>query len=244
MQWKYSFPDPWPDAKARVALEDVYLVPADESAGAQPCWFTLEGLRSFTGGTRDEKLERLAGAEYVIDDLMDMLVRREDFDKEELLEWTRVFIRQEFSDPDPTLREATETERPQQLPHTRGAMAPQPHPGRMRVLFVCPAGSSVLPSLEDPLTRNPTVEVRILYASDEPLSANAESLVSWADTLVVLEERMRHILRRRLKVAGKSKRVVSFPLPGNPDAQDPEYVTLLRERIDAYLDKLGLEQTL
>jgi predicted protein tyrosine phosphatase len=243
MQWKYSFPDPWPDPKTRVALEDVYLIPADEHADVQACWFTLEGLGSFTGGTQDEKLDRLAGAEYVIDDSMDMLIHREDFDKAELLEWTRILIRQEFGDPDPILVEADENERPRQAPHSRGTSEQPPHPGRTRVLFVCPQGGPELPSPEGALGGNPPVEVRIMYAVDVPLNPEAEALISWADVLVVLDTRMRQVFRRRFRTAGKSKRVLSFPLPVHANSQDPEYSALLRERFDAYLAKLGPEPT-
>ena len=243
MQWKYAFPDPWTDPAARVALEDVYLIPPDDRAGTSSCWFTLEGLRSFTGGTHDEKLERLGGAEYAINDSMDMLIRREDFDKAELLEWTRVFIRQQFGDANPVLLEASEEDRARQLPHLHGLPPHQAHSERMRLLFVHPRGGVPHPFPEGTLGNDRRAEVQSMPVGDEPLSDADKDLIAWADLLVVMEKRMRQILRRRLKQAGKAKRVICLHLPEHHDIHDPAYMKLFRERIDIYLEKLALERT-
>ncbi len=243
MRWKYSFPDPWTNPAARVALEDVYLIPPDGTTGPSSYWLTLEGLHSFTGGTREEKLERLGGADYVISDAMDMLVRRGDFDKGELLEWTLVFIRLQLGDPDPVLVEASQEECAQRM-----SMACEPHSGqsrtgRMKLLFVHACGGPVQPVPEEVLNGDPRVDVRTTLLGDDPLTAAEEELTSWADVIVVMEKRMRHILRRRLKQAGKSTRVVCLHLPDHHNLQDPAYLMLFRERIEVYLEKLAPERT-
>jgi predicted protein tyrosine phosphatase len=243
MRWKYSFPDPWTNPAARVALEDVYLIPPDGKTGPSSYWLTLEGLHSFTGGTREEKLERLGGADYVISDAMDMLVRRGDFDKAELLEWTRVFIRVHFGDPEPVLVEASQEECAQRMPAVHDAHGGPPRTGRMKLLFVHARGAQVQPVPEEVLRGDPRVDVRTTSLGDDPLTGAEEELALWADVIVVMEKRMRHILRRRLKQAGKAKRVVCLHLPEHHDLQDPSYLTLFRERIDVYLEKLAPERT-
>jgi hypothetical protein len=111
MQWKYFFPDPWTSPTARVAFEDVHLISPQPKGGRSLFVLTIEGLRSFTGGTRDEKLELLGSAGYHISDAMEMLVRQDDFNMAEMLEWIRVFIRARLGDNDPLLVEATDQDR-------------------------------------------------------------------------------------------------------------------------------------
>ncbi len=243
MRWKYSFPDPWTNPAARVALEDVYLIPPDGKTGPSSYWLTLEGLHSFTGGTREEKLERLGGADYVVSDANDMLVRRADFDKGELLEWTRVFIRLQLGDPDPVLVEASQEECAQRMSTAREGHSQHPRTGRMKLLFVHARGGPVQPVPEDVLNGDPRVDVCTTLLGDDPFTAAEEELTLWADVIVVMEKRMRHILRRRLKQAGKASRVVCLHLPEHHDLQDPAYLTLFRERIEVYLEKLAPERT-
>ncbi len=242
MHWKYAFPDPWTDPAQRVALEDIYLIPPDDRAGLSACWLTLEGLRSFTGGTHEEKLDRLGGAEFTINDSMDMLIRREDFDKEELLAWVRVFIREQFGDPSPVLGEASDEERARHLPHLRGVPVQQSHEGRMRLLFVHPRGGVPHPFPEGTLGNDIRIEVQSMPVGDEPLNEADTALMAWADLVIVMEKRMRQIIRRRLKQAGKVKRVVCLHLPEHHDVRDPAYLALFRERIDVYLEKLAFER--
>jgi predicted protein tyrosine phosphatase len=188
-------------------------------------------------------LERLGGADYVISDAMDMLVRCGDFDLAELLEWTRVFIRLHLGDPDPVLVEASPEERAERMSTARDQHNQQPRSGRMKLLFVHARGGQVQPVPEEVLVGDPRVEVRTTSLGDDPLTAAEEELTLWADVIVVMEKRMRHILRRRLKQAGKAKRVVCLHLPEHHDLQDLSYLTLFRERIDVYLEKLSPART-
>jgi predicted protein tyrosine phosphatase len=242
MQWKFCLPDPWTDPGARVALEDVYLIPPAGQTGPPSYWFTLEGLHSFTGGTHDEKLERLGGTDFVITDSMDMLIRHADFNKDELLEWTRLFIRQQLGDPEPLLAEAADEERARWMSEIRDPRERKTRTGKMKLLFMHHPGaeSQLLP--ETALEGDPRVEVRSAIVGDEPLGKDQEELLHWADVLVVMEKRMRHILRRRLKAFGKAKRIVCLHLPDHHDGRDPEYIGLFLERMNVYLDRLGTEK--
>ena len=116
---------------------------------------------------------------------------------------------------------------------------PQLRTGRMKLLFVHARGGPVQPVPEEVLNGDPRVDVRTTSLGDDLLTAAEEELTLWADVIVVMEKRMRHILRRRLKLAGKTKRVVCLHLPEHHDLQDPAYLTLFRERIEVYLEKLA-----
>jgi predicted protein tyrosine phosphatase len=241
MEWKYCLPIPWTDPASRVALEDVYLIPPAGSIHLIPEWFTLEGLHSFTGGTREEKLDRLGPADYIIDDAMDMLVRQEDFDKYELLEWTRLFIKMQSGDPNPVLVEASPAECAERLSGTSVDQRGRARIGPMKLLFVHARGDPSRSFPEQVLNGDPRVAFRTVSLGDEELSAPEEEVISWADVIVVMEKRMRHIIRRRFKPAGRTKRVVCLHLPEQYDMQDPTYLRLFRERIEVYLAKLSLE---
>jgi predicted protein tyrosine phosphatase len=239
MKWKFFFPDPWNDPSVRVALEEVTLVPPQSKGGAASCLFTLEGLHSFTGGTIDEKLERLGNGEYSINDTMDMLIRREDFDKQEFLEWTRLFIRLHFGDPEPVLVEATLDERAVCLASHRNPDARQ---GPCRLLFVHARGDPGQLQPEAILSHDPRMAVRTTSLDDAPLGPAEEELIDWADLIVVMGKRMRHVLRRRLRDSALSKRVVCLHLPEHHSVEDPAFLNLFRERIDVYLQTLAPER--
>jgi predicted protein tyrosine phosphatase len=239
MNWKYFFPDAWNDSSARVALEEVTLIPPHSKGGTTSCLFTLEGLHSFTGGTVDEKLERLGKGEYSINDSLDMLIRRDDFDKRELLEWTRLFIRLHFGDPEPVLVEATQDERAECLLNLHSSSA---RPGPCRLLFVHSPGDPGQLQPEAILAHDPRMEIRTTSLNDAPLSSAEVELVDWGDIVVVMGKRMRHVLRRRLKESGLTKRVVCLHLPEHHSVEDPAFLNLFRERIEVYLQNLAPER--
>jgi predicted protein tyrosine phosphatase len=239
MKWKYFFPDPWKVPTTRVPLEEVTLIPPQARSGATSYLFTLEGLHSFTGGTIDEKLERLGNGEYSINDMMDMLIRRDDFDKAEFLEWTLLFIRLQFGDPDPVLVETTEDERATWLAELHALDARQ---GPCRLLFVHAPGDPTQLQPEAILARDPRMEVRTTALEDAPIGPADGDLFDWAEIIVVMGKRMRHVLRRRLRDSALTKRVVCLHLPEHHSVEDPAFLALFRERIDVYLQKLVPER--
>jgi predicted protein tyrosine phosphatase len=244
MQWKYFFPDLWTNPGARVALEDVYLIPPAGKGGLQSYLFTLEGLRSFTGGTKDEKLELLADAEYVINDSLDMLVRRDDFDKQELLDWTRLFIRVQFGDQDPELVEASELERSGQISGEHDLAGVPLRGGALKLLFLHASGAAPRSLPEEALDHDPRVEVRTFVVHDPPFDPEERSMIDRADVVIAMDKRMRHVVKRVLKQTGLDKRVVCLHLPEHHDLQDPVYRELFRERIEVYLQRLAPRQAL
>ncbi|HSB09198.1 MAG TPA: hypothetical protein VLM38_06775 [Blastocatellia bacterium] len=123
MKWKYCIPHVWNSPEDRTVWEDVYLLPEDRSNGGKSYWFTLNALTFGAAGideqyptdpddpfgfgarelVREMNLRLLGDRDYFITPVLDMVARVDDFNMSELLEWTKVFIRDHFGDPDPVL---------------------------------------------------------------------------------------------------------------------------------------------
>lgn len=122
MKWKYLIPHYWESPEDRTIWEDVYLMPEDGGSNGKSYWFTLDALGSPAGGlpngdevfesidvVRERNLRFLGDRDYLITETFDVLIRAEDFNQQELLEWARVFIRDQFGDQEPILVEGTFT---------------------------------------------------------------------------------------------------------------------------------------
>lgn len=124
MKWKYYIPHVWDSPEQRTVWEDVWLLPEDGRSGGKSYWFTLNaltfgaagideeypedpddplGLFGSHQGVREMNLRLLGDRDYFITPKLDMVARVEDFDLGELLEWTKLFIREHFHDPAPSL---------------------------------------------------------------------------------------------------------------------------------------------
>lgn len=124
MKWKYYIPHVWNSPEDRTLWEDVWLLPEDGSNDGKSYWFTLNALSfgaagidgeypvdpddpflGFAGSkaAREMNLRLLGDKDYFITPLLDMVARIEDFNLHELLDWTTVFIKEHFGDPDPEL---------------------------------------------------------------------------------------------------------------------------------------------
>jgi len=239
MRWKYCLPASSVADEDRTALEDLYLVPEDGSSGDQSYWITLEGLHSFTGGTREEKLQRLGENDYVISDTLDMLVRRNDFNRSELLEWTKVFITARFGDPQPVLVEAAGDEVSRCTPVIHENERLDQRTDRIHLLFIHHSVGSVAPLPEEALTSHSHLEIRSMLVDEHAGDDLLLDAVQWADLVVVMDKRMRQVMHKRLKALEISKRVICLFLPDHHDRQDPEYAALFKERVFVYLEKLG-----
>ena len=124
MEWKYFIPHEWKSPEQRTQWEDVWLLPEDGSNEGKSYWFTLNALTYGAAGIADEyqyepddplcgfagspmvrekNLQLLGDREYFTTPLCDMVARIDDFNMYELLEWTTLFIRVQFGDPEPEL---------------------------------------------------------------------------------------------------------------------------------------------
>ena len=126
MKWKYYIPHVWDSPEDRTLWEDVWLLAQDGSNGGKPYWFTLNALSFMADGVegeypddpddlvgglggfqlvREMNLRLLGDKDYFITPVLDMVARVEDFNMHELLEWTRILIRDHLGDPEPELVE-------------------------------------------------------------------------------------------------------------------------------------------
>ena len=123
MKWKYYIPHVWDSPEDRTMWEDVWLLPEDGSNDGKSYWFTLNALTFTAAGiegeypedpddpfgfglgerVREVNLRLLGDKDYFITSLLEMVARVDDFNRSELLEWTRVFIRDHLNDADPVL---------------------------------------------------------------------------------------------------------------------------------------------
>lgn len=238
MRWKFCLP-PGGSDNDRTALEDLYLVPEDGSSAGRSYWITVEGLQSFTGGTREEKLERLAGKEFHISDTMDMLVRREDFDRVELLAWAKVFIQNRFGDSQPELIPADGDEVTRCTPVIREPGPRERTPRPARYLFVHRRSLLQLAPPELTLTAAPGTEIRTAVVDEGTSTEVPGEDCRWADLVFVMDKRMRQALHRRFKALGLPTRIVCLYLPEHHDPDDQAFLAMFRERVGMYLDRLG-----
>jgi hypothetical protein len=99
MIWKYFIPHTW--RSDRALWEDVYLLPDDARYEGRALWLTIDAY----GDPTDPELSegraefqayaerQLAGRDFCIEGT-DMIVKQCDFTKEELLDWVRVWLRE------------------------------------------------------------------------------------------------------------------------------------------------------
>ncbi len=138
MKWKYHIPHVWDSPEQRTKWEDVWLLPEDGSNDGKSYWFTLNALTfgaagidgeyphdpddplgGFGGsqGVREMNLQLLGDKDYFITPLLDMVARVEDFNLRELLDWTTLFIKDHFGDPEPDLVQGGDNEFGDTNPH-------------------------------------------------------------------------------------------------------------------------------
>lgn len=238
MRWKLHCPHP-PGSEERMVLEDLYLLPEDGRNGGRSYWVTVEGLQSFTGGTREEKLERLAGKEFDISDTMDMLVNREDFSRPELLSWVRLFIQSRFGDHHPELVEAEGHEIARTVPVIRENDTGDRDGRPARLLFIHHQVGPPQPVPEQILKERAGLEVTTLRLDDLQTAQLPAEVIAQADLVFVMDKRTRASLHRRCKALGVDRRFICLFLPEYHDVRDQTYLELFRERVQVYLDRFG-----
>jgi hypothetical protein len=116
MNWLYHIPHVWKSPLDRALWEDVYLMlsgPLEKAEKRSSVWLTVDALGeanaddAFMKEWFEEKNRLLGDRDFVIDKKKcDMVVRATDFNKEELLHWARIFVKEVFADPWPVLFEA------------------------------------------------------------------------------------------------------------------------------------------
>ncbi|GAC1463068.1 MAG: hypothetical protein NVS2B14_10990 [Chamaesiphon sp.] len=99
MNWKYHIPHLW--NAPREVWEDVYLLPDNPNYQEESIWLTIDALGDVSEPTHGS--ERAEFQEFAFSKLgdksfwingSDMIVRARDFNKEKLLDWVKVWLRE------------------------------------------------------------------------------------------------------------------------------------------------------
>ena len=99
MDWKYFIPHIWD--REREVWEDVYLLPVDSDYDGEALCLTVDAFGNTDiaehGSDRAifqvEALQKLGDKPFYMDD-SSLLIRDEDFTKQELLAWVRVWLQE------------------------------------------------------------------------------------------------------------------------------------------------------
>jgi hypothetical protein len=96
MKWKYHIPHAWDPATQRMGWAEVWLLPDDPGYNGGSIWLTIDAL---SGGPDDvepaefrrEALQKLGDQDVWVKG-SDMIVRVENFDRQEFLQWAKVWL--------------------------------------------------------------------------------------------------------------------------------------------------------
>lgn len=106
----------------------------------------------------------------------------------------------------------------------------------MKVLFVCTANKLRSPTAEAVFADHPGLEVRsagLDAACPCPLTAE---LVSWAESLFVMEQRHKKTLKRRFRAQLGSTPVIVLGIPDLYEYMQQELIELLKDRVPPFLE--------
>lgn len=117
MKWLYYIPHTWDPPEERTVWEDVWLMPEPmrEARDKSSVWLTVDALGNKPLEDNPEEMEiyrgwlnRLENADYDIDwDQCHMIVSADNFNMEEFLEYTKIFLREAFNEDNIELIEGT-----------------------------------------------------------------------------------------------------------------------------------------
>lgn len=85
MNWKYYIPHEW--ESDRCAWEDIWLMPSIHAVSSQSYWLTIDAASYID----DEQKQALGSSPYLING-DDMVVNADNFSKDELLEYARIWL--------------------------------------------------------------------------------------------------------------------------------------------------------
>ena len=107
MKWKYYIPHTWDPPSGIMLCADVWLLPDDPEYRGKSVWLTIEALGTPTGPPRwadmseeeayQQALKKLGDKDMRVEDGY-MLVRVEEFNRKEFLEWVEVWMNEQGID--------------------------------------------------------------------------------------------------------------------------------------------------
>lgn len=101
----------------------------------------------------------------------------------------------------------------------------------MKVLFICNQNENRSRTAENIFKERFKTKSAGLY-NEKPVS---EKQLSWADTILVMEEFQRHEIAKRFPAQYLQKRILSMDIPDIYSYKQPELIDMLKSRINELL---------
>lgn len=105
----------------------------------------------------------------------------------------------------------------------------------MKLLFICNQNKNRSKTAEHLFSTKFDTKSAGLY-NQKPVTAKE---VSWADTIIVMEEQQRSELAKRFPTQYAQKRILSFDIPDVYDYNNPKLVSALKSKVKEYSDILA-----
>lgn len=106
---------------------------------------------------------------------------------------------------------------------------------RIRLLFLCSRNQWRSPTAEEVYRADPRVEVRSAGVSPSAKRRVSESLLRWADRVLVMEHKHKARLRTQFPGLLHDLRITVLDIADDYQFMDPELVTLIRARVEPLL---------
>ncbi|WDF74387.1 low molecular weight protein tyrosine phosphatase family protein [Novosphingobium sp. KACC 22771] len=103
------------------------------------------------------------------------------------------------------------------------------------ILFICSQNRLRSPTAEQVFADHPGLEVSSAGTNHEAENPLTAELVSWADTIVVMEKQHRAKVQRRFRAALRGQRIICLDIPDDYAFMQPELVELLKARMARHL---------
>lgn len=104
-----------------------------------------------------------------------------------------------------------------------------------RVLFVCEGNLHRSPTAERMYLNTPGLKVRSAGLSSLARVQVTVELLAWADVVFVMERRLKRLIRQRFGPMPEGEGLICLDVPDDFQADQPELVTLLAERLLPHL---------
>lgn len=104
-----------------------------------------------------------------------------------------------------------------------------------RVLFVCEGNLHRSPTAERLYAATPGIKARSAGLSSLARVQVTDELLAWADVVFVMERRLKRLIRQRFGPLLEGKELICLDIPDDFQADQPELVALLTERLLPHL---------
>jgi predicted protein tyrosine phosphatase len=103
------------------------------------------------------------------------------------------------------------------------------------VLFICSQNRLRSPTAEEVFATWPGVETASAGLNNDAETPVSPELLSWADTIFVMEKAHRNKLTARFKPHLRKQRLICLDIPDEYEFMDPTLVQLLKAKVSRYL---------